>query len=169
MVNELIGARLGTAHPEHNPALQGATPPLTDRERALLDEQGRPLLPRIVRALRAGLTMPPPAVVLAERPRSVLDAGLPYPAIDPALLAQYEQRGHQLQAVVAGEILGQGLRALGRGLAALAHRIARGVNWLLQPAPADHELQRRELGRPGALDVPPDYEQRRSNFYGRGL
>ena len=169
MVNETISVRLGTAHPEDNPALAGAFPP-PPGFRPLVDDAGRPLLPRLVPALRKAIARSTPAHAAAQRTRSALDAGAAYPAIDPFLLSEYQQRGRRLQAIATGELLGHGLLALRRGIAAgLA-----GLGRLLTFAPAAHsattDLERPQgLARPGALDVAPDYEQRRARFYGRGL
>ena len=166
MVFETISARIGTAHPEDNPVLAGCCPPPTGRVKPLADAAGQPLLPRIVRALRDGIVAPSPLSRDPWRTRSVLDAGEDYPAVDPERLAEYMARGHRLQAIAAGEMLGHAFNALGRAVRAGWAFLAR--SW--QPAPS--ALSARKLapyGLHGPLDVPPDYEERRAQFYGRGL
>lgn len=170
MVNETITASLGTRHPEDNPALQGCCPPPPGRHRPLADAHGEPLLPRVVRALKAGLMLPSPAGAGTGRVRTVLDAGEAYPAVDLERLARYVQDGRKLQAVVVGEQLGSALRflasALGRAVSGLQRRTVHSA----RAERIDLDVERlRDYGRRGILDVPPDYEQRRSLFYGRGL
>jgi hypothetical protein len=172
MISELIAARLGTTLAEDNPALAGSTPPVTGRRRPLEDAAGRPLLPRIVRALRQGLSLPAPHELVqpgaaAAGVRAGLGpAGMGRAAFDPAWVPATRQRAW----VLRGEALG---RLLAR--AARVARVALGLGAWLQrgftPRPAQPTaLERwRAPGSTGALDVPPDDEQRRAQFYGRGL
>jgi hypothetical protein len=151
----------------HNPAL--ATVLATGKP--LADAQGEPLLPRVAQALADGATLPAPADLVGSRERSVLDAGAPYPAIDPELLAVYQARGRRLQSVAVGEGLGAALLWIGARLTALARWISgggsggTGSTWR-----SPDEVERlHDRARKGALDVPADYAGRVARFYGHSL
>ncbi len=166
MVNETIFVRIGTAHPEDNPALAGCCPPPVGRVKPLADAVGQPLLPRIARALRNGIVKPAPLSGPASRKRSVRDAGAADPAIDPQRLAADQERGRPLRSVVVREMPGRALHALGRALRAGWTFLAR--SW--QPVPSPLSASKlAPYGKYGPLDVPPNYEERRAQFYGRGL
>ena len=108
MVSEVISARLGTTHPEDNPALAGCCPPPAGRRRPLVDPAGRPLLPRIVRALRKGLTLQHQASVV---PRAVTGqtAGA---AFDPAAVLRARERAWELRGEMLGSLLVRSATAL---------------------------------------------------------
>jgi len=169
MVNEVITARIGSTDPENVPALAGFGP-LPPSRRPLADVAGRPLLPRIIRALRAGLKPPSPAALIAAHGPTVPAAGANNPAIDPQRLAVFEDSARRLHTYASAKYLAHGARRLG-GVAML---LGRGVLGLLRGALrtllAASDLEpSTPFGNPGVLDVPPDYETRRARFYSRGL
>jgi len=82
---------------------EGVAPPANITE-PLVDSQGEVLLPRIVGRLREEMAL---AEEQARRPRSVVDAGERYPAIDHAKLYAFEDYGRSLQ----NEALREGLAA----------------------------------------------------------
>ena len=164
MVNETIAVRLSRVHPEDNPALAGCCPPPAGRHRPLVDATGQALLPRVVRALRAGAT------IAARRAWGHGMGGAGYPAIDPFMLAAYPERGRRLHSAASAALLRRAGLALGRAAARLVAGTVRALHSATLPAADAAELARvLAQGRHGALDTPPDYEQRRALFYGRGL
>jgi hypothetical protein len=122
-------------------------------------------------ALGRDLAQPSPATVPGAHARSALDAGALYPAIDPGLSATYQARGRHLQSVAMGEGLGAAFLWLGTRLATLTRGMlgegngSTGSTWR-----SPDEVERlHDRARKGALDLPEDYAQRVSRFYGRGL
>jgi hypothetical protein len=170
---EVITTMIGQPDPERMPSLQGFGP-IAGPPRPLADPAGRPLLPRIVRALRNGVTLPSPASEIERRSRSVLDAGATYPAVDPELLAAAQERARHLRAQVSGDLLLAAFNGVGRvfaaTFAALGGALVRGLAAAFRHTTSTFPTPKLgPYGRPGALDVPPDYEERRARFSGRGL
>lgn len=122
MVSEDMSARQETSRPVDHPVLAGEGAHPAQGQRPLHDGAGQPLMPRVVHALRAGLTLPQPEAVVRERARRELQPGAVTDPFDPAWIPTAMQRGWTIRGEQLGRLLRRIAGPAARTVRVWAHR-----------------------------------------------